>query len=138
MRLSLISLPALSVLMTGCASITQSDSQSVFVQTVCEGRLMPGAACRMQNDKGEWRLVSPSIAGVRKSYGDLQVDCQLGTAIGQNIYQSKNTTAVWGNILAGGVIGYAVDSGSGKGFNYPESVTIVLNPPCDPSEEKKP
>lgn len=117
-------------LLCGCASVTQSNTQFVKVQTVCEGALAANIPCTLSNDKGSWSVDSPNGVTVSKSYENLSVRCEKQGALGQNIYQSKNNAGTWGNILLGGGIGYFVDVESGSGFDYPETVTIVLSPPC--------
>ena len=42
----------------------------------------------------------------------------------------KKPAIVGRNILAGGIIGYAVDAGSVAGFDYPPTMTVVLSEPC--------
>ena len=42
-------------------------------------------------------------------------------------YQSKSNGGVWGNLLLGGVVGYAIDAGSGSGFDYPTLMTVEMD-----------
>ncbi len=127
-RLLLASL--LLFLTVGCASVTGSKTQTVSVTTVCEGAIVPGVACHLKNDKGQWLLKTPEPALIQKSYGNLSVVCTAGESSGSADFVSKSNGATWGNILAGGLIGYAVDSSSGAGFDYPGEVTVVLASPC--------
>lgn len=114
----------------GCASVTGPSTQSVSVTTVCEGSIVGGVTCTLQNDKGQWTLVTPGSVVVHKSVADLSVTCESEESRGRAIFVSKNTGAVWANLLLGGVVGYAVDSGSGSGFDYPGQVPVVLSSPC--------
>lgn len=118
------------VFAAGCASVAGTSTQPIAVDTVCEGALVREVDCTLSNDKGRWTLRAPGTAQVSKSYGDLAVECRRDQAVGTLVLQSKNNGAVWGNVLAGGLIGYAVDSKSGAGFDYPSKVTVVLAPPC--------
>ena len=69
---------------------------------------------------------------VHKSYGDLVVECKKDNLLpAGGTFQSSSNGGVWGNILAGGVIGYAVDAGSGAGFDYPTQLLVNFNPPCE-------
>lgn len=79
-------------------------------------------------------MTTPGQAQISKSYGDLQVQCQQQESAGSATFISKSNGGAWGNILAGGVIGYAFDAGGGAGFDYPSAVTVVLNPPCSKRE----
>lgn len=92
--------------------------------------MTPNTSCTLKNDKGQWALQTPGAVQISKSYEGLSVSCEKDGAKGQNAYISKNNTGTWGNVLLGGGIGYLVDVGSGSGFDYPERVTVVLQPPC--------
>lgn len=113
----------------GCASITGSTSQRVTVTPVCEGAIR-AATCELSNDKGHWKLQAPGAAQVRKSTADLAVVCRAGPSTGRGSFVSKSNNNVAGNLLAGGLVGLAVDSASGAGFDYPDELPVVLRPPC--------
>ena len=57
-------------LVTGCASITTGQNQSLSVET-------PGcfaATCKLSNDKGTWYVSStPGTVTVERAYGDMLV-----------------------------------------------------------------
>jgi len=124
---------ALSFFLGGCASITSGTSQRIAVTAVCEGEIVPAASCTLTNDKGSWQLTTPESTLIKKSYGEIAIACTKAQSKGAAKFVSKNNNGAWGNILAGGLIGYAVDSGNGAGFNYPEEVAVVLSSPCPPS-----
>ena len=135
-------LAACALALGGCASITGATTQPVLVTAVCEGTIVPAAACTLTNDKGRWQITTPEAAMVAKSYGELAVTCSKGGASGSAGFVSKPNNGVWGNLLAGGLIGYAVDASSGAGFNYPTEVAVVLAGPCpsltaDSTKEEK-
>ena len=100
------------------------------VTPVCEGRITP-ARCELSNDKGRWEVDAPGSVTVRKSLADLAVICRRGAAAGSASFVSKSNNNIAGNILLGGLIGAAVDSASGAGFNYPQELPVVLRPPCE-------
>lgn len=120
----------LTLCLGACASITGSQTQPVSVTAVCQGELVRDAQCTLSNDKGNWALRAPGSLTLSKSYADLVVNCRKEASSGTASFQSKNNGGVWGNILAGGIIGYAVDANSGAGFDYPATMTIVMHPPC--------
>ena len=126
----------LFTLVTGCASITGSKSQPVSINAVCDGQPVVEASCTLMNDKGSWYVKTPGSVMIQKAYGDLAVDCKKGDAIASTKFQSSSNGGVWGNILAGGIIGYAVDASSGAGFDYPSTMTVTLLPPCGASAQK--
>jgi hypothetical protein len=64
---------------------------------------------------------------VQKSYGDISIQCKKDEAYsGTKTYPSEHEGAVWGNLLFGGLIGYAVDAGSGAGFAYPPQMNVDM------------
>lgn len=126
----------LFTLLTGCASITGSKNQPVSVNAVCDGQAVVDASCTLMNDKGSWYVKTPGSVMIQKAYGDLAVDCKKGDSLASAKFKSSSNGGVWGNILAGGIIGYAVDASSGAGFDYPSTMTVNLPPPCRASSQK--
>jgi len=115
------------VFVTGCASITGSRNQPISVTTTHEGKPIAGAYCTLVNDKGTWYVNTPGSVMILKAYGDLSATCKKEeTHAGVATFQSANEGAVWGNIVAGGIIGYAVDAGTGAGFSYPPTLNIEM------------
>jgi len=131
---------ALAVGLFGCASITGSKNQPISVTTTFEGKLIVGANCTLVNDKGTWYVTTPGSVVVMKAYGDMSATCKKEeTHAGVATFQSANEGSVWGNVLAGGLIGYAVDANTGAGFSYPPTLNVEMvkgnTPP--PLPEKK-
>ena len=126
----------LLIVLTGCASVTGSKNQPVSVNAVCDGQPVVEASCTLMNDKGSWYVKTPGSVMIQKAYGDLAVDCKKGDAVASTKFKSSSNGGVWGNILAGGIIGYAVDASSGAGFDYPSTMTVTLPPPCGTSAQK--
>ncbi|MDX2426298.1 MAG: hypothetical protein QNK15_08605 [Cycloclasticus sp.] len=115
------------ITMTGCASIVGEKLQPVSVQTTQNNQALVGAGCTLKNDEGEWFVTTPGSVTIQKSTDDLIVNCSKdGYIAGNETVVSKSNTAVWGNILIGGGIGYIVDRNTGAGFNYPNNITVML------------
>ena len=111
----------------GCASIVGEKTQPISVTTIQDNKEVSGVGCTLMNDSGKWFLASPGSVTVHKSTGDLAVDCgKDGNIAGHETLVSRSNGAVWGNIIAGGGIGYVVDRNTGAGFNYPDRVTVEL------------
>lgn len=114
--------------MQACASITTGTTQSVVVDTTP----VQQATCTMQNEKGQWTVIrTPGAATVSKAYGLLSVQCR--TEAGHTGSSSVNSTtagAAFGNIIAGGLVGAAVDIGSGAAYQYPAQVLVSLSSPA--------
>ena len=119
-------------LLSGCASITGSKTQPLSITAVCEGKMVQTASCTLANDKGVSYVTTPGSAMIQKSSADLSVSC---TKDGRNsmptIVSSSSNSGIWGNILLGGPIGAAVDASTGAGFDYPPTINVMFQPPCD-------
>lgn len=117
-----------SLNLIGCASITGSRNQPISVTATLQGKPVVGANCELMNDKGKWYVTTPGSVVILKSYQDLTATCrkQETKKVGATTFQSANEGSVWGNILAGGIIGYAVDASSGAGFSYPPTLNIEM------------
>lgn len=117
-----------ALLLTGCASITGKQLQAVTITTIHDHRELAGVGCTLSNDVGTWFLTSPGSTTIHKSTADLVVDCRHDALVGSSRLESGANTAVWGNLLAGGLIGYAIDRQSGAGFDYPNTITVAMRP----------
>ena len=126
-RIGLYALLLIGILVTGCASITGSRNQPISVTTTHEGKPIIGAYCTLVNDKGTWYVNTPGSVVILKAYGDMSATCKKEeTHAGAATFQSANEGSVWGNVIAGGLIGYAVDAGTGAGFSYPPTLNIEM------------
>lgn len=115
------------ITITGCASIAGEKTQPVTLKAIYDNQEVAGVGCTLMNDYGKWAVTTPASVVVHKSTGDLAVDCSKdASTVGHETVVSKSNGAVWGNIIAGGGIGYLVDRNTGAGFNYPDSIVVVL------------
>lgn len=140
-------LPALVIasLTTGCASITTGQTQPISIETRdSQGQQVSGAACKLVNDKGTYFVTSPGTVGVQRSYNDLSVNCSREKSEPGVVTAKSSTKAMaFGNILFGGVIGAAVDAGTGAAYDYPSLLTVImgqmttLTPPVAAAEGSK-
>lgn len=105
----------------GCASVTGGALQSVAVVTNTKGGLpVRDAACKLDNDKGSWRVTTPGSAVIQRSASDLSIACEkegLPSGLGRAI--SKPNGGMFGNIIFGGVVGAAIDHSTGTAYDYP-------------------
>ncbi|QNK69590.1 hypothetical protein [Variovorax sp. PAMC26660] len=91
------------------------------------GQVVDGAKCLVTNDKNDAVMRSGQSLPVRRSSANLNIECtQPGYAPASGQAVSRVNTGMVGNILLGGVIGAAVDSGTGAGFNYPSWMQLVF------------
>jgi hypothetical protein len=123
-----LKLPLLIIaLCSGCASITGSKNQPVSVTAVHQDKQVDGAECSLTNDKGTWFVKSPGSTVIQKSGADLVITCNKeGLPTGSTSAKSSANGGVWGNILFGGIIGYAIDASTGAGFDYPTSLGVQM------------
>lgn len=121
--------------LSGCATLTDSDQQVLVLQTIQDQREITGVGCVLTNDAGRWFATSPGRVRIRKSAGDLTVDCKKqGAGSGNEVVASRFGTAkLIGNVVASAGLGYFVDRHSGAGFDYPATLTVMMQgAPAEP------
>jgi hypothetical protein len=110
----------------GCATILKGSTQSVTVSTN-----PPGATCNFMRGGQTFAVANPTPQTVKldKSVKDVTVACsKAGYQDSSGPLQSVFQGWTFGNIIFGGIIGVAVDAGSGAMSDYPQSVKITLIP----------
>jgi len=116
----------LILFISSCASLTTGQDQVISVETPnC-----PNATCRISNNEGTYYVNrTPGTITINKSGSNLNVVCGIpGENIDQTISQQSNVEGLaWGNILFGGIIGAAVDVGTGAAYEYPALITHPLD-----------
>ena len=115
-------------ILTGCASVVHGTNQAVTIETLtADGKLIEGAECSVANDKAETVALSGSSALVRRSGGTLNIECkQAGHLPASGQATSRINGGMVGNVVLGGLVGAAIDSGTGAGFNYPSWMQLVF------------
>ncbi len=122
-------------LLAGCATLTESTQQMVLLQTIVDNREVAGVGCILSNKAGRWFVTSPGRVLIKKSAGDLSVDCrrdELGVA--SELVASKENASLWGNLVLSAGLGYFVDRNTGAGFDYPSTLTVILHAAAAPPE----
>jgi len=120
-RMIIVAIAAVGL--SGCATIVQGSTQTVSVNT----RPEDGAKCELKNSQGTWYLTSPGSVTVHKTKTDLQISCRKdGVGKGSAIAKATFGGTTFGNVIAGGLIGVAVDAASGANFYYPSPVLVTL------------
>ena len=110
----------------GCASILAGRSQMLTIETN-----PPGASCNLTR---EGRVVgsvasTPGALMINKTKHDISVSCSKdGYQTATGYLDSGTEGSTFGNILAGGVIGWGIDSAVGADNKYPEVTMITLLP----------
>ena len=115
------------ILLSGCASIVNGQTQVLSVKTILKGEDVDKCACALVNNKGTWFITSPGTVSVHRSYQDLQVSCKKdGLPTGMMAVKSSTKGMAFGNILFGGIIGAGVDAGTGAAYDYPTLITVAM------------
>lgn len=113
--------------LTGCASIVNGSSQVLSVETHHKGEAVVGASCRLVNPKGTFFVTTPGTVTVHRAYDDLNIKCEKdGLFPGIASVKSGTKAMAFGNIIFGGVIGAAVDVGTGAAYDYPTLLRINM------------
>ena len=123
-------LAAAMLLLTGCASLLNDDTQEVSVRLMCKHKPIL-ATCFAENDKGRWVFSAPGSVRVKNDYSALSISCR-----GQYVERftvsapALPSIAMAGNVLVGGLVGAAVDMYNATGLKYPENIDIS-NSACE-------
>lgn len=117
----------LLLLVSGCASITQSEMQRVSVTASQDGKALKDADCVLANDRGTWTVKAPAQVDVRKSGENLSVVCKKeGFVDGLLTAVSRAAGSMFGNIIFGGGIGAIIDHSKGTGYDYPDVMPVQM------------
>lgn len=127
MKLSIYTIITVIVaILSGCSSITQSESQTLALTATYEGKPVE-PECRLSNDRGSWDVKAPVNVNIRKSGEDLNVTCKRdGMPDGLLKAISRAAGSMFGNIILGGGIGAMIDHSNGKGYDYPNQLPVKM------------
>ena len=112
---------------SGCATVFTGEAQNVALNTqTADGEAVAQASCVLKNDRGSWTAESPAQVQVRRSDGDLMVECQKsGFDAGSARVISRVHSLFVADALLWGV-GAVVDHMTGSAYNYPAQVSIKM------------
>lgn len=116
----------LSVWLSACATIVEGTDQTVTIITD-----PAGAECKLERDGVALAVVNPTpnTVQVDKSRKAITVYCQKdGFEDAAATLSSDFQGMTVGNVIFGGIVGVGVDAASGAMNEYPESITIRLEP----------
>jgi hypothetical protein len=119
---------AFALSLSGCASITGSELQSLLVSAKGKnGESVEKAECALQSPRGAWRVTTPSSVMIVRSADDMQVECKKdGHPAGLAKLISRAHGGMYGNIIFGGGIGAIIDHNKGTGYEYPNVAVITM------------
>jgi len=125
-RISLNTAALAALLSSGCATIVEGGAQTIRIETD-----PPDARCTLKRSGVAVSIIpsTPATVSVFKKKGDLALTCSKPGYLNVTVDQEAEFSGtVLGNILFGGLIGAAVDMGSGATHKYPESIFLTLIP----------
>src|SRR5262245_33586654 len=125
MKRQFLALAGLALVTAGCATVAAGTTQNIRVVSEPSG-----AQCQIQREGGTMSMVStPGSAVVQRSRHDLTLRCKLdGMDEATAIVPSQVHGGTIGNIIAGGIVGIAIDAASGANNNYLEVTIVVFAP----------
>lgn len=116
--------------LSACASIIEGRSQQITVNTNPSG-----ASCTLVRNSLPIGTVAPTPAGVyiEKTKYDIIITCKKdGFEDATYLNHSGAAGATVGNIVAGGFIGWGIDSATGSDNKYDSPVNITLVRKAEP------
>ncbi len=119
----------------GCATITKGTDDLVTIDTEPDG-----AQCVLFTDKNQIAVINPTPGSIKvpKSKRDLSVRCEKdGYFPTEGVIAASFQAMTIGNVLFGGLIGVAIDAGSGAMHKYEDGVMITLIPESFSSEDER-
>ena len=118
---------AMALALPACSTVTTGTSQPFTVNTA----ELEGAKCDLVDSKGtRWTITStPDTREITKGDGPLTVTCsKSGYKTASVTVEEYFAGATLGNVLLGGGVGLIVDAASGAAQEYPDEVTVWLEP----------
>ena len=121
--------------LSACSTIIEGRSQQIMVNTNPSG-----ADCNIfrNGDKISSIIGTPGSAYLEKTKYDIRIECDKpGYQTATYLNHSGTAGATWGNIVAGGLVGWGVDSATGSDNKYETPVNITLVPESKYSTKKR-
>lgn len=127
---------AAPLLLSGCATLSESPQQQLELHAVLDYQEVCGVGCVLSNDMGRWFVVLPNRVTVTRSTRPLTVSCKKdGLAVARESLGSRaDTASLMGNVVISAGLGLLVDRHSGAGYAYPANYTVLLQPVKAPDE----
>lgn len=115
-----------TMIVSGCATLTKGGSQSVTVDTNPSG-----ATCTLSKQGKTLAIINPTpgTVNIEKGKDTISVICKKdGYHDGAGTLSAEFQGMTFGNILFGGLIGLAIDAGSGAIHKYQPMLSLLLIP----------
>ncbi|MGE0424326.1 MAG: hypothetical protein AB7O88_18845 [Reyranellaceae bacterium] len=115
-----------AALLNSCATVTSGTTQTIAVASE-----PAGAACEMRRDGALLMALqsTPQAVVIPRSKNTIELTCKRADhEPTTEMVESQFSGATIGNVIAGGLIGIAIDAASGANNFYPAQVNVVLQP----------
>jgi hypothetical protein len=133
--IAVAALLAIAALSSGCATVVKGSKQNIAVQTDPEG-----ASCELAREGQIIGVVSPTPGNieVEKDKDPIDVTCKKkGFKDATEFMASSFQGWTLGNVLIGGLVGLAIDAGSGAATQYAPGVSLKLAPESFATTEER-
>ncbi|MEL6226438.1 MAG: translation initiation factor 2 [Pseudomonadota bacterium] len=110
----------------GCATVTKGTTQPITISSN-----PPGADCDLRREGAGLiaQVRTPGTVEVSKSFRDIQIRCnKAGYQETVATLSSQAEAMTFGNVLVGGLVGFAIDAGTGAMTKYDGTITVPLVP----------
>lgn len=130
-KTALLTVMVLTVLLSGCATILVGKHQEVVISPTRSGVIDPAMTCTVMNNKGSWSTTGGGTVTVKKSRGDLRVQCRdPQTAEVAEGRGERSTQLGWAvlNFIVWDfcTLSCAIDFATGSIYEYPQQVTVLV------------
>jgi hypothetical protein len=131
----LVAVAALLAMVSGCATVTKGTTQPVTLHTDPQV-----ATCDVAHELRNVASLNatPGQVTVEKAWGAIEVACRKAGHQPTEVRADSEVQAwTFGNILIGGIFGFAFDAVSGAMRQYPQFITLTLVPEEFASSEER-
>ena len=112
-----------AMLLNGCATMTHKSPTNLAVLTNVP------AECVLSDKLGRRGFRAPGAVSAQPRHAPTVVSCSAEGYEPASVGVATSTNgAVWGNIILGGLIGYAIDAGSGNTRKFDGTANLYLRP----------
>jgi len=121
-----------ALLSSGCASVTTGKEQSLKFETD-----PAGADCTLKQQNIEIaKFQTPKTIVVKRAKSPIMMTCvKPGFHQERALIADTTSSAVWGNLIVGGIVGVMADQASGAAFRYYDPPKFNLVPASEKSPE---
>lgn len=134
MKTRIVAIAGLALAVTGCATVIAGTTQDIRIVSD-----PPGAECEVTRDDVALAVVTtPATVNVPRSKRNIMAVCRKeGLADSTETIPSELHGGTVGNVIAGGLIGVAVDAASGANNQYRDVTFVAFAPESFSSTDER-